>query len=314
MSEFVATIEEIGIRMQRIALNANIKAIRIGEQGSRARSGRGRDSAAGGRFHEQTEVVALGIREVADGIREAFGGTDGIGRGSDAGAGAGDCGVPYGRCGEPAAAGGDARNGRSFSQELENLCAGIQADRLLAEVDATDRAGGWTRSWRRRNPWPAAIRTRSPMRSESWRSSTRCMRKGRCTSRTTGESSRWRRHRRRLGRERGVVLDGNRKASYGRGDRMSALAGEVTLAAAGRLQAELRECLAGGSPVVLDLERVTEIDLAGLQVLLAAGRSFAAARAAADASCGESASSRLWAEAGYPCGEVCGGKDNHDRG
>ena len=51
MSEFVATIEEIGFRMQRIALNANIKAIQ--HRGARQRAGsRGRcDPAAGGRIH-----------------------------------------------------------------------------------------------------------------------------------------------------------------------------------------------------------------------------------------------------------------------
>ena len=90
-------------------------------------------------------------------------------------------------------------------------------------------------------------------------------------------------------------------------------AGEVTLGSAERLQAELRECLAGGRPVVLDLERVTEIDLAGLQVLLAAGRSFAARQQPLTMLRGKCVE-QAWAEAGYPRGEVSGGKDNHDGG
>jgi anti-anti-sigma regulatory factor len=92
-----------------------------------------------------------------------------------------------------------------------------------------------------------------------------------------------------------------------------AAAGEVTLGAAERLQAELRECLAGARPVVLDLACVTEIDLAGLQVLVAAGRSFTALERPLTILRGTYVE-RVWAEAGYPCGEVSGGKDNHDGG
>jgi anti-anti-sigma regulatory factor len=102
------------------------------------------------------------------------------------------------------------------------------------------------------------------------------------------------------------------KQTAGAGIRLAA-AGEVTLGAAERLQAELRECLAGGSPVVLDLESVTEIDLAGLQVLVAAGRSFAALDRPLTVLRGQYVR-RAWAEAGYPCGEVSIGQDNHDGG
>ena len=91
-----------------------------------------------------------------------------------------------------------------------------------------------------------------------------------------------------------------------------ALAGEVTLAEAGRLQTALGDCLAGGGPVVLDLERVTEIDLAGLQLLVAAERSFAAREQTFTILHGRCVAG-AWTQAGYRWGEVSGGKDNHDR-
>jgi len=75
--------------------------------------------------------------------------------------------------------------------------------------------------------------------------------------------------------------------------------GDLTLAGTPDLRAELVHCLEAREPVALDLEAVTEVDLAGLQVLLAAERSFTA--------CGllleirESESIRCSrAEAGYP--------------
>jgi anti-anti-sigma factor len=91
------------------------------------------------------------------------------------------------------------------------------------------------------------------------------------------------------------------------------LAGEITLASVGRLQAELRDCLESGCTVVLNLEHVTEIDIAGLQLLLAAGRSFAVHERPLiilRGTCVE----RVWAEAGFPSEEVSSGEDNHDRG
>ena len=134
MSEFVATIEDIGYRMQRIALNANIRAIRIGEQGSALGAVADAIQRLAADSTDQTEVVALGIREVADGS----------GRLS---AELMESGEQLARELEQVIAAfhaADAENrrrlaeiaetGRSFSQELENLCAGIQADRLLADV------------------------------------------------------------------------------------------------------------------------------------------------------------------------------------
>jgi len=82
-------------------------------------------------------------------------------------------------------------------------------------------------------------------------------------------------------------------------------AGEVTLSNVGALQAALRECLVGGSPVLLDLERVTGIDLAGLQVLVASAYSFAARRQPLTILRGRCVE-QAWVEAGFPCGEVSG--------
>lgn len=92
-----------------------------------------------------------------------------------------------------------------------------------------------------------------------------------------------------------------------------ALSGEVTLAGAGRLQTALGDCLAAGRPVVLDLERVTEIDLAGLQVLVASERSFAAREQTFTILHGKCVA-ETWMQAGYPRQEVSCGEDNHDRG
>ena len=91
------------------------------------------------------------------------------------------------------------------------------------------------------------------------------------------------------------------------------LAGEVTLAGAQRLQAELRECLAGESRVVMDLRHVTGIDLAGLQVLAAAARSLAARQRRLVILRGDCVA-RAIVEAGYPPEEVLSGEDNHDGG
>jgi len=140
MSGFVAAIEEIGHRMQRIALNANIKAISIGEEGCALGAVADAIQRLAAESTDQTEVVACGIRAVAAGsellsselmesgqdltaelerVILAFHAADGENR-------------------ERLAAIGDS--GRSFSQELDTLCAAIQADRLLAA--ATERSCG----------------------------------------------------------------------------------------------------------------------------------------------------------------------------
>jgi anti-anti-sigma regulatory factor len=78
--------------------------------------------------------------------------------------------------------------------------------------------------------------------------------------------------------------------------------GELTLASAQQLRSELCETLELGGPVVLDLAQVTEVDLACLQVLASAERSFAAngmrlriLRAPAV--------EQAWSDAGFPRGE-----------
>jgi anti-anti-sigma regulatory factor len=78
-------------------------------------------------------------------------------------------------------------------------------------------------------------------------------------------------------------------------------AGELTLTCAQHLQADLLQRLNGG-PLVLDLREVTEIDLACLQVVVAAERSFAA-RGGVLRTLRAPAVERAWNEAGFPQGE-----------
>lgn len=94
------------------------------------------------------------------------------------------------------------------------------------------------------------------------------------------------------------------------GSRMS-ISGEVTIVTSAKLQAALCKALAGGNLTVLDLEGVTEIDLAGLQVLVAAERSFRASRVALETHSGQIVRN-AWSEAGFPHNEVSDGEDNHD--
>ena len=213
MSEFVDTIEEIGFRMQRIALNANIKAIRIGEQGSALGAVADAIQRLAADSTDQTQVVARGIREVADGsgrlsaelmesgeeltreleqVIAAFHAADEENRRRLAEIG---------------------ETGRSFSQELETLCAGIQADRLLADVierscgrldeivaaaePLAAAIGAWSRAMSFRN-----LEAQYTMHAE------RAVHQQSTGGGTAGGGSR----RGRVGRERGVVLDGNRKA------------------------------------------------------------------------------------------------------
>lgn len=134
MSEFVETIEEIGLRMQRIALNANIKAIRIGEEGAALGAVADAIQRLAADSTDQTQVVALGIREVAEGSGRLS--AELMESGGD---------LPR-KLEQVIAAfhAADEENrrrlkeidetGRSFSVELETLCAGIRADTLLADV------------------------------------------------------------------------------------------------------------------------------------------------------------------------------------
>ena len=63
----------------------------------------------------------------------------------------------------------------------------------------------------------------------------------------------------------------------------------------------------------LNLEHVTDIDIAGLQLLLAARRSFALRERPLSILRGICVE-RVWGEAGFPREEVSSGEDNHDRG
>ena len=67
MAGFVSTIEEIGTRMQRIALNANIKAIRIGEAGIPLGAVADCIQRLAADSTAQTEIAAEGIRSVTHG-------------------------------------------------------------------------------------------------------------------------------------------------------------------------------------------------------------------------------------------------------
>ena len=84
-----------------------------------------------------------------------------------------------------------------------------------------------------------------------------------------------------------------------------AIAGELTLSRAHQLRAELLECLSNERETIVDLEQVTEIDLACLQVLLAARNSQAGSRRLIFRE-GDRVS-QAWQEAGYPAGEAPGG-------
>jgi len=56
------------------------------------------------------------------------------------------------------------------------------------------------------------------------------------------------------------------------------LKGDLTIAAAGDARIQLLQALAGDGPFELDTRQVTEVDAAGLQVILAALRSAAKAK------------------------------------
>ena len=77
--------------------------------------------------------------------------------------------------------------------------------------------------------------------------------------------------------------------------------GELTLDVAQDLKSELLDSLRRQEPVTLDLEAVKEVDLACLQVLLAARRTFARHGRQLEIRPGECVG-RTWAEAGYPAG------------
>jgi len=66
MAGFVDTIEEIGLRMQRIALNANVKAVQMGPDGTALGAVADGIQRLAADSSGQTEAVARGIRGVAD--------------------------------------------------------------------------------------------------------------------------------------------------------------------------------------------------------------------------------------------------------
>ena len=93
-----------------------------------------------------------------------------------------------------------------------------------------------------------------------------------------------------------------------------AIAGELTLAAAQQLRAELLACLDSDKAAAeLDLEQLTEVDLACLQVLQAAERSFTARHRSLQIRPGDCLR-RAWKEAGYHRREVSGGQNHNDCG
>lgn len=87
--------------------------------------------------------------------------------------------------------------------------------------------------------------------------------------------------------------------------------GELTLAVARTLHEELGIGLEGDEPVMLDLEGVTEVDFACLQVLLSAERSFAGRGRSLQIRESESIR-QAWADAGLPARGDGNGQDHHD--
>jgi methyl-accepting chemotaxis protein len=132
MSVFVAAIEEIGLRMQRIALNANIKAISIGAEGTALGAVADAIQRLAAESTNQTGVVTAGIGEIARGSERLTAGMSeasedltselerviAVFHEADR-----DNGLGLAQIGE---------SGRSFSAELDALCVSIQADRLLS--------------------------------------------------------------------------------------------------------------------------------------------------------------------------------------
>jgi anti-anti-sigma regulatory factor len=78
-----------------------------------------------------------------------------------------------------------------------------------------------------------------------------------------------------------------------------ARAGELTLGCARQLRADLLKGLEFSEPVVLDLQAVTEVDLACLQVLAAARLSFSTRERPLHILWGQ-AVEQAWDQAGYP--------------
>jgi methyl-accepting chemotaxis protein len=134
MSGYVAAIEEIGIRMQRIALNANIKAIRIGDQGSALGAVADAIQRLAAESTGQTEIVSQGIRAVAEGSDRLS--THLMESGADLTAALEHVITAFHAADdenrERLAAIGSS--GKSFSEELDALSAGIRADGVMAAV------------------------------------------------------------------------------------------------------------------------------------------------------------------------------------
>jgi anti-anti-sigma regulatory factor len=85
-----------------------------------------------------------------------------------------------------------------------------------------------------------------------------------------------------------------------------AIAGDLTLNSAQQLRTELLECFGSGKAAEIDLAGVTEIDLACLQVLLAAQNSFARHSRRLVIREGDRVR-QTRSEAGYAAGEVSSG-------
>ena len=133
MAGFVGAIDEIGTRMQRIALNANIKAIRIGEPGIALGAVADGIQRLAADSNAQTGAVAEGIGLVTEGSERLAGNL-------------GDTGADLVEALDRIMAAfqeADAETrrwlerigeqGRAVSRELDGLGGAIHADRVLAE-------------------------------------------------------------------------------------------------------------------------------------------------------------------------------------
>jgi methyl-accepting chemotaxis protein len=134
MSGFLAAIEEIGIRMQRIALNANVKAILMGEQGCALGAVADAIQRLAAESSSQTEAVWQGIRAVAESSERMR--AELLESGADLAAELERVIQAFHRADRDnvgrLAEIGETR--RSFSADLDALRAGIHADRVLDEV------------------------------------------------------------------------------------------------------------------------------------------------------------------------------------
>jgi methyl-accepting chemotaxis protein len=144
MTGFVDTIEEIGLRMQRVALNANVKAIQIGENGAALGAVADGIQRLAADSTRQTEAASSGIGEVRDQSRNF---SAEMAQSSQDFAGEMERTIAIFRS-------ADERSGqllpevgtlsRRLANELEKVRNSIRADGMLAEVvdRALDRLAG----------------------------------------------------------------------------------------------------------------------------------------------------------------------------